>query len=102
MTTSRDDIDLLDPEFYVGDPHPAYRWMRQNEPVFRDEKNELWGITTMEDIRKVERMSDVFISSRGYRSIDHPHEDSMIKKDDPGHAVQRKLSAKCSAVDRPV
>ena len=54
MTTSRDDIDLLDPEFYVGDPHPAHRWMRQNEPVFRDEKNELWGITTMEDIRKVE------------------------------------------------
>ncbi|MCP4067797.1 MAG: cytochrome P450 [Phycisphaeraceae bacterium] len=91
MTTNRDAIDLLSPEFYVGDPHPAYRWMRENEPVFRDEKNALWGITTMADIRNVERMSDLFISSRGYRSTDHPAEDSMIKKDDPGHAEQRKL-----------
>ncbi|HIE60388.1 MAG TPA: cytochrome P450 [Microbacterium sp.] len=91
MTTNRDTIDLLNPEFYVGDPHPAYRWMRENEPVFRDEKNALWGITTMADIRNVERMSDLFISSQGYRSTDHPAEDSMIKKDDPGHAEQRKL-----------
>ena len=91
MTTNRDAIDLLNPEFYVRDPHPAYRWMRENEPVFRDEKNALWGITTMADIRSVERMSDLFISSQGYRSTDHPAEDSMIKKDDPGHAEQRKL-----------
>ena len=91
MSTNRDIIDLLNPEFYVGDPHPAYRWMRKNEPVFRDEKNALWGITTMADLRHVERTSDLFISSQGYRSINHPAEDAMIKKDDPGHAEQRKL-----------
>lgn len=91
MTESSRDIDLLDPEFYVGDPHTSYRWLRRCMPVFKDEKNDLWGITTMADIRTVERMSDVFISSKGYRSTDHPAEDSMIKKDDPGHAEQRKL-----------
>ncbi len=101
MTATRDDIDLLDPDFYVGDPHPAYRWMRQNEPVFRDEKNELWGITTMEDIRKVERMSDVFISSRGYRSIDHPDEDSMIKKAGSCRAAQADLGALHTARRQP-
>ena len=91
MITKRDEIDLLDPDFYAGVPHPAYRWMRENEPVFRDKKNGLWGVATMKDIRKVERMSDVFISSKGYRSVDHPAEDSMIKKDDPDHVEQRKL-----------
>ncbi|MGB0622132.1 MAG: cytochrome P450 [Myxococcota bacterium] len=91
MKASLHDVDLLDPEFYAGDPHTTYRWMRRCVPVFRDKKNDLWGVTTFADIRTVERMSDVFISSKGYRSTDHPAEDSMIKKDDPGHAEQRKL-----------
>ena len=84
-------VDLLDPDFYVGDPHPSYRWMREHEPVYRDEKNGLWAITRMEDVRTVERRSDVFVSSRGYRSVYTPPESSMISKDDPAHAEQRKL-----------
>ena len=31
VTSTRPGADLLDPAFYVGDPHPAYRWMRANE-----------------------------------------------------------------------
>lgn len=85
------EIDLLDPHFYVGDPHPAYRWMREHDPVHRDEKNALWAITRMEDLRAVERMADVFISSRGYRSVHIPAETSMIAQDDPAHAAQRRL-----------
>jgi cytochrome P450 family 142 subfamily A polypeptide 1 len=84
-------VDLLDPDFYVGDPYPAYRWMRDNEPVYRDEKNGLWAITRMEDVRTVERRADVFVSSRGYRSVHTPPEASMISKDDPAHAEQRRL-----------
>jgi cytochrome P450 family 142 subfamily A polypeptide 1 len=89
--TGRPEADLLDPAFYVGDPHPAYRWMRAHEPVYRDEKNRLWGIARIEDLRTVEREAAVFVSSRGYRAIHVPNETSMISKDDPGHAEQRKL-----------
>src|SRR3546814_15062157 len=39
--TTRPDVDLLDPEFHVGDPHPAYTWMRANEPIYRD-RNGIW------------------------------------------------------------
>jgi cytochrome P450 family 142 subfamily A polypeptide 1 len=85
------DVDLLDPEFYVGDPHRAFRWMRRHAPVYRDEKNALWGITRMEDLRAVERDPGRFVSSRGYRSVHIPNETSMISKDDPAHAEQRKL-----------
>ena len=84
-------IDLLDPHFYVGDPHPAYRWMRENEPIYHDEKNGLWAVTRMEDLRRVERLSDLFVSTRGYRSLHTPGELSMISKDDPAHAEQRRL-----------
>ena len=87
----RPPIDLLDPHFYVGDPHPAYRWMREQETVYHDEKNGLWAVTRMEDVRSVERRADVFVSSRGYRSLHTPGEISMISKDDPAHAEQRKL-----------
>ena len=33
-------IDLLDPHFHVGDPHPAYRWMREQRSGLprRDER----------------------------------------------------------------
>jgi len=52
--TSRPDVDLLDPHFHVGDPHPAYTWMREHEPIFR-ERNGIWCISRMEHVREVER-----------------------------------------------
>jgi cytochrome P450 family 142 subfamily A polypeptide 1 len=91
-TTERPDVDLLDPAFHVGDPHPTYRWMRQHEPIYRD-RNGLWCITRMEHLRHVERHAETFVSSRGYRSIWIPTETSMISKDDPAHTEQRKLVA---------
>ena len=90
---SRPDVDLLDPTFHVGDPHPAYRWMRHNEPIYRDERNRLWCITRYEHLRAVERQAVTFVSSQGYRSFRVPTETSMISKDDPAHAEQRRLVA---------
>jgi cytochrome P450 family 142 subfamily A polypeptide 1 len=86
-------VDLLDPSFHVGDPHPAYRWMRANEPIYRDEANSLWCITRMAHLREVERRATTFVSSQGYRSVWVPGETSMISKDDPDHTRQRKLVA---------
>lgn len=83
-------IDLLDPAFHVGDPHTAYRHLRAEQPIFRD-RNGIVGVTRMDHLRQVERRSDVFVSSRGYRSQHFPHETSMIAKDDPEHQAQRRL-----------
>lgn len=85
------DHDLLDPAFYLGDPHGAYRWMRANEPVYRDTTNGLWAVTRHADIRDVESRADVFVSSQGYRSFFSPDETNMIAQDDPGHLEQRHL-----------
>jgi cytochrome P450 family 142 subfamily A polypeptide 1 len=84
-------FDLLDPAFYFGDQHAAYRWMRANEPVYRDRTNGMWGITRHADLHEVERRSDVFSSHGSYRSYPSPGESNMIAQDDPRHAAQRGL-----------
>jgi cytochrome P450 family 142 subfamily A polypeptide 1 len=83
--------DLLDPGLYRTNPHAAWKWMRANEPVYRDERNGLWGVTRHADLMDVERRSTVFISGQGYRAIWSPSEINMIAQDDPRHRQQRML-----------
>ena len=89
LSTTR--VDLLDPELYRSDPHDTWAWMRANEPVYRDEKNKLWGITRHADVMDVERRSSVFVSGLGYRATYAPGEANMIAQDDPRHRQQRML-----------
>lgn len=84
-------VDLLDPELYRRNPHDVWTWMRANEPVYRDHRNGLWGITRHADIMEVERRSNVFLSGQGYRAIWSPDEINMIAQDDPRHRQQRML-----------
>lgn len=83
--------DLLDPAFYQRNPHDAWAWMRANEPVYRDERNGLWGITRHADLLDVERRSTVFRSGLGYRALFSPGEVNMIAQDDPRHRQQRMI-----------
>lgn len=89
--TDRRVYDLLDPDFYRSNPHDAWTWMRANEPVYRDQRNGLWGITKHADIQEVERRSQVFVSSLGYRANWAAEEINMIAQDDPRHRSQRML-----------
>jgi cytochrome P450 family 142 subfamily A polypeptide 1 len=95
MSTTADRItfDLLDPLLYQDKDrmHAAFTWMRANEPVYRDQRNGLWGITRHADLKDVERRSSVFASSQGYRAIWAPDEINMIAQDDPRHHQQRLL-----------
>lgn len=98
MTTTASDpdakrpvVDLLDPNFYVDDPHRSFTWMRANEPVYRDQTNDLWAVTRHVDIRDVEGRPAEFVSGGGYRSFLSPGETNMIAQDDPRHLEQRKL-----------
>jgi len=89
--TERMIVDLLDPLLYQSNPHDVWAWMRANEPVYRDEKNKLWGITRHADIMDVERRSSVFSSQGVYRAVLSPGESNMIAQDDPRHRQQRML-----------
>jgi cytochrome P450 family 142 subfamily A polypeptide 1 len=89
--TERAVFDLLDPDFYRSNPHEAWTWMRANEPVYRDERNGLWGVSRHADLMDVERRSTVFLSGQGYRALWSPSEINMIAQDDPRHRQQRML-----------
>jgi len=83
-------IDLLDGDFYAGDPYPTYVWLRENAPVYRDEVNELWGVSRHVDIVHASRHPELFCSGDGFRPKTPP-DSSMISQDDPRHTRQRRL-----------
>jgi cytochrome P450 family 142 subfamily A polypeptide 1 len=90
-STERLVVDLLDPNLYQSNPHEVWAWMRANEPVYRDEKNGLWGLTRHADVMDVERRSSVFSSKGVYRANVSMDESNMIAQDDPRHRQQRML-----------
>jgi cytochrome P450 family 142 subfamily A polypeptide 1 len=83
-------IDLLDGEFYAGDPFAAYEWLRREAPVYWDEKNEIWGIARYADLVEISKHPETFCSGQGFRPKVAP-DASMISQDDPRHTKQRRL-----------
>jgi cytochrome P450 family 142 subfamily A polypeptide 1 len=89
MTTTKPDVDLTDGDFYAGDSRSVYRWMRENEPVFRD-RNGLAAAATYTAVIEAERNPELFSNVGGIRP-DQPGVEMMIEMDDPQHLLRRKL-----------
>jgi len=88
---TRPDVDLADGRFYADRQaaHEAYRWMRANEPVFRDRTGQA-AVTTYQSVLDAERNAELFSNAGGIRP-DQPGMPYMIDMDDPAHLVRRKL-----------
>ena len=89
MTLTRPDVDLTDGDFYAGDSRSIYKWMRENEPVFRD-RNGLAAAATYAAVIEAERNPELFSNAGGIRP-DQPGVEMMIEMDDPQHLLRRKL-----------
>lgn len=89
MTMTKPDVDLTDGMFYAGDSRPVYKWMRENEPVFRD-RNGLAAAATYAAVIEAERTPELFSNAGGIRP-DQPGVEMMIEMDDPQHLLRRKL-----------
>lgn len=86
----RPDVDLIDGEFYAsGSAREAYRWMRANEPIFRD-RNGLAAATTYQSVVDAERNPAVFSNAGGVRP-EYPGMFYMLDMDDPAHLLRRRL-----------
>jgi cytochrome P450 family 142 subfamily A polypeptide 1 len=86
----RDDIDLLDGNWYAQQPYEQWAWMRRHAPVYRDEANDVWGIALYDDVLAIEKDPKTFSSKRAPR----PHGDPlpmMISMDNPQHQQRRSL-----------
>src|SRR5262245_13865324 len=83
-------IDLLAADFYVHGARDAYAWMRSQAPVYFDEPNSLWGVSTYAGVLAVGRDPATFSSAGGSRPDTGPMP-WMIDMDAPNHLKRRKL-----------
>ncbi|EHB57827.1 Linalool 8-monooxygenase [Mycolicibacterium rhodesiae JS60] len=90
LAPAKPNVDLTDGNFYAdGAAREAYRWMRANEPVFRD-RNGLAAAASYQAVIDAERDPETFSNTGGIRP-DNPGMPYMIDMDDPGHLLRRKL-----------
>ncbi|MDP7724963.1 cytochrome P450 [Mycobacterium sp. TY814] len=90
------DVPLHSPDFYAGDPYPAYRELRATSPVHWNNDTGFWALLKYEDIRYVSGNPALFTSTKGI-SIPDPNvpnpvqEGNLIFTDPPRHRQMRKL-----------
>ncbi len=90
VSTTKPDVDFTDGTFYAdGGAREAYRWMRNNQPIFRD-RNGLAAATTHQAVLEAERNPELFSNTGGIRP-ETPGMPYMIDMDDPAHVLRRKL-----------
>ena len=89
-------IPLHSPDFYAGDPYPAYRELRATTPVVWNDVTHFWALTKYEDIRFVSGNPAKFTSTKGITipdpALPEPvQEGNLIFTDPPRHRQLRRL-----------
>lgn len=92
----RTEFALHSPDFFAGDPYPAYRDLRASEPVCWNDVTKFWALLKYEDIRYVSTNPGTFTSTKGITIPDpvmpNPvQEGNLIFTDPPRHRQLRKL-----------
>ncbi len=89
-------LDLLDPAaFDGGQPHEAFAWLRDNDPVHWHEEPDgpgFWAVTRYDDVKQVGRDPATFSSADGIMIPSVAGAPPMmITMDPPGHTGFRRL-----------
>ncbi|MED5812109.1 cytochrome P450 [Mycolicibacterium sp. 050232] len=84
------------PDFYAGDPYPAYRELRAGTPVVWNDVTNFWALCKYEDVRFVSGNPGLFSSTKGITIPDPSQpepvqEGNLIFTDPPRHRQLRKL-----------
>ena len=87
---------LHSPDFYAGDPFPAYRELRATSPVCWNDVANFWALLKYEDIRFVSSNPALFSSANGItipdpRMANPVQAGSLIFTDPPRHRQLRTL-----------
>jgi cytochrome P450 len=87
---------LHSPDFYAGDPYPAYRELRAIAPVCWNDVTKFWALLKYEDVRFVSSSPALFSSTKGVTipdpALPNPVQPgSLIFTDPPRHRQMRKL-----------
>jgi cytochrome P450 len=78
-----------------ADPHPIWKRMRDEQPVYRNDVYDFWAVSRHDDVAAVHRDHITFTSSRGtvleLMGTDLGDRGSIIFKDPPIHTILRSL-----------
>jgi cholest-4-en-3-one 26-monooxygenase len=92
-----ENADLMSLDTHTDNPEPLYEWLREEAPLYFDEKNELWAVSRYDDVLFVSKHTEIFSSSQGVvpkiTQEDWPDE-AMINLDGDAHTCQRGLVSK--------
>ncbi|MGI9591071.1 MAG: cytochrome P450 [Myxococcota bacterium] len=84
------DISYADSSNWVEDDmRERFRWLRDNDPVYWSEKDQLWVITRHEDVEYVSKHQEIFTSAMGVRPMDVKI--GLIDEGEPRHGQLRAL-----------
>ncbi|GAA3211197.1 cytochrome P450 [Actinocorallia longicatena] len=87
--------DPFDPAFQA-DPYPAYRELRDHDPVHRHPRPHYWALSRFEDIWQAVRDPETFSSAQGLTFLPNEIEalglaPTMVMLDPPRHTQLRRL-----------
>jgi cytochrome P450 len=88
------EFDPFDYGFH-RDPYPTYRWLRDDAPVYHNERMGFWALSRFDDV--LDGLHDpATYTSAGGVAIEHTDAalTSMIEMDPPDHTAMRKLIAR--------
>jgi cytochrome P450 len=71
-------------------PYPVYAWLRQEHPVYYNERFDFWALSRYDDVVQAARNHEVFSSAQGVGPDKRPGL-SMITNDPPTHTRLRRL-----------
>jgi cytochrome P450 family 142 subfamily A polypeptide 1 len=66
-----------------------FRWLRENDPVYWSEKDQLWIITKHDDVEHISKHQKIFTSAEGVRPM--PVKIGLIDEGEPRHGQLRGL-----------
>lgn len=95
-TTRHTRFPLHSPDFYAGNPYPAFKELRATAPVCWNDVTNFWALLKYEDIRFVSINPAMFSSASGITipdpALTNPvQKGSLIFSDPPRHRQLRKL-----------
>jgi cytochrome P450 family 142 subfamily A polypeptide 1 len=84
------DICYTDSTNWVeADMLERFRWLRDNDPVYWSEKDQLWVVTRHDDVEYVSKHQEIFTSALGVRPMDVKI--GLIDEGEPRHGQLRGL-----------
>jgi len=82
-------VDFCAPSTH-DNPYEMYDYFLEHEPIYFDEKNEVWEVFRYDDVVRIERDTETFINAEGVRP-NIPADPGMIYQDGEQHNKQRAL-----------